>query len=171
MEKQDAAENFTFSRKWCVPNVVLNLKAGPLALRNVLFLISDDRLTSEPVIIGRPVLKHMKVDTKSLLEERAALLDGTDCSSVGNPTTGKGGYVSRLMRSLTEEQDQNTARFTTSYNRERLQQDPLPDPALIDLTTYETGTERRKSIEMMLERAKSNGLLKEQNQQVEEMVQ
>lgn len=44
------------------------------------FLIYEDR-------IGRPVLKHMKVDINPLLEERAALLDGP--IAVSKETLGK----------------------------------------------------------------------------------
>eukprot|EP00171_Calliarthron_tuberculosum_P022654 IDg22654t1 len=62
--KEGASPEFTFSRLWKIPEIVLELHAGRLALKNVAFLVCDDNLTSEPIIIGRPVLAHPKINTK-----------------------------------------------------------------------------------------------------------
>ena len=65
--KNDKAQTFRFSRSGMVPRTVLHLSAGQLALINVSFLIADDDLTCEDLLIGLPVLRHLQVDTKTLL--------------------------------------------------------------------------------------------------------
>lgn len=92
------AEKFTFSRTWTPTRIVMKLAAGPLALLNVELLVADADLAAEDVLIGLPVLRHLGVDTKTLLEERRDLLNGMDCSSI--PATeqkGLPGRVGRLM--------------------------------------------------------------------------
>ncbi len=76
-----------------VPEIVMKLRVGKMALKNVTFLVCDDKMTNEPIIIGRPVLEHLRIDTKTLPEERALDLDGTDCSNVANPTRNAGGFL------------------------------------------------------------------------------
>ncbi len=74
------------------------MNAGKLTLGNIAFLVSDYRLTKEPVLIRRPVLPHLKVDKNSLLERNLSSLNATDSSSFGNPTVvNSGGYVSRVL--------------------------------------------------------------------------
>ncbi len=59
---------------------------------NITFLVSNDRLTKGTMLIRRPVLKHLSVDTN------IGRLNGTDCSEVGNPPiTGAGRDESRVM--------------------------------------------------------------------------
>lgn len=64
--------------------MVLKLSAGSFALLNVEFLVTDAELAAEDQLIGLSILPHLDVDTKTLLENRRDLLDGTDCSSVKN---------------------------------------------------------------------------------------
>ncbi len=47
-----------------VPKIVMKLRVGKMALKNVTFLVCDDKMTNEPIIIGRPVLEHLRIDTK-----------------------------------------------------------------------------------------------------------
>lgn len=62
------------------------------------FLVADDELVNEDVLIGLPALKQSQMDTRTLLENSQAVLDGSDCSHVGNPTIVQGGNaLSRLM--------------------------------------------------------------------------
>lgn len=85
LKKDTLAEVFHFSRVWNVPRLVLQLSSGRLALKNVSFLVADDELSCEDLLIGLPVLHQLELDTRTLLERNRAILDGTDCSSVGNP--------------------------------------------------------------------------------------
>ncbi len=68
------------------------MQAGTLSMGNITFLVSDDRLAKEPVLTGHPILKHLRVDTETPLEQNIGRLNGIDCSEVG-----AGGYVIRVM--------------------------------------------------------------------------
>ena len=78
-----------------MPATVLILNSGRLALKNIHYLFPDDAMTTEDLLIVRPVLRHLRVDTKTLLEDRIKSVDGTDCSPDRLPADG--GHVSRLM--------------------------------------------------------------------------
>lgn len=79
--------------------MVLHLSAGQLELLNVKFLVADGYLSTGDFIIGHPLLQHLRVDTRTLLEENRAALDGTDCSDVQNITAGQ--HKSRQVGGLT----------------------------------------------------------------------
>ena len=64
----DSTQRFTASREWVVPRLILGLSAGPLALLNVAFLVTDAQLADEDLLIGLPVLKHLEIDSKTMLE-------------------------------------------------------------------------------------------------------
>ncbi len=61
LERDGTPPEFTFSRRWYVPDVIFNVKAGNMAVRNVSCRIRDDRLLSEPIMIGRTVLIHLRI--------------------------------------------------------------------------------------------------------------
>lgn len=92
-------QSLIFSKFWTVPRTVLHLSSGKLVVLNVSFLVAGDDLTVGGILIGRPVLEHMRADTKTLLESNRASLNGTDCAEVGNPTvTNQNGYVSSIIK-------------------------------------------------------------------------
>lgn len=49
-----------------------------LASQNITFLLCDDQLASEELLIGLPVLHHLKVDNHTILEFNFANLIKTD---------------------------------------------------------------------------------------------
>lgn len=57
---------------------MLKLAAGPLKNLNVEYLVVHIDLAVEDLLLALPVLLHVSVDTKTPLEERCALLDGSD---------------------------------------------------------------------------------------------
>lgn len=59
-------QSFKFSRTRAHPHTVLNLAAGQLALLIVAYYVADTDLFPGDLIIGLPVLKHLKVDTCAL---------------------------------------------------------------------------------------------------------
>ena len=181
LHRRDEKVEFSFSRQWIVPNTILQLRTGSMGIQNMSFLISDDRLTGEPLIIGRPALQHMRVDTKTLLEERYSELNGIDCSSIGNPTmSSKAGYVSRLMISRVQDAPQgnkarvknsdakpiattpialhNPDRPRVSYFDSRNEKDPFPDCNLLDPVDSDQQEEVLHSVQAMIAEAKKNGL-------------
>lgn len=98
LRKEDKPGVFSFSRTWTAPRVILHLSAGQLALVNMSFLVADDDLSCESMLIGLLVLKYLQVDTKTVLEANRAVPNGTDCSHIGNQTVPYGeGKVSRIM--------------------------------------------------------------------------
>lgn len=78
LRKGENAETFTFSREWTVPRLVLQLSAGPLALLNVTMLVADAELADEDILIGRPVLSHLGIDPRTMLESKRSQLHETD---------------------------------------------------------------------------------------------
>lgn len=89
------AKKFTFSGSWTAPRTMLKLSAGPLALLNVEYLVTDMELAAEDLLMGLPVLRHFGVDNETLLEDRRNLLSETDCSNAA--PNNQDGRVGRLM--------------------------------------------------------------------------
>lgn len=58
----------------------MHLSVGHLAMKNIHFLLADDSVESEDLLIGFPVLRHLLVKTKTLLKENIDTFNGTDCS-------------------------------------------------------------------------------------------
>ena len=115
--------SFSSTKVWKVSRTILHVISGPLALCNVSYLVINGELAPEQLLIGRPVLKHLGVDTSTLLDKNRLSLDGHDCIDVGNPTA----YVRRMMLSRisgnsssanlqNEETSSQTADATNSSN-------------------------------------------------------
>lgn len=139
LKEDDDAQSFTFSRAWTPPRIVLRLSTGPLALTNVKFLVADADLAAEDILIGLPVLRHLGVDTRTMLERDRKRLDGSDCSVVSPPA--KGGSVSRLMiarHNLIIEEPvsagaaEDTMRPRVDYFESKEEEDPFPDESLLN---------------------------------------
>ena len=58
----------------------LQLSSGKFALVNIAFLVAENGLTDEDLLIGLAVLEHLKVDRRTMLERNCRDLDGMDCS-------------------------------------------------------------------------------------------
>eukprot|EP00737_Agarophyton_chilense_P004416 gb/GEZJ01005548.1/.p1 GENE.gb/GEZJ01005548.1/~~gb/GEZJ01005548.1/.p1 ORF type:complete len:277 (+),score=18.39 gb/GEZJ01005548.1/:1081-1911(+) len=134
---------FAFSRTWTAPRTVLHLSSGSLALQNITYLVADNDLACEELLIGRPVLRHLRVDTETLLNNNRFALNGADCLEVGNPTVDSDeGYVSCLMvERLHKDLHASDAiqriqpplnRPRANFHAARQDQDPFPDPSLLD---------------------------------------
>lgn len=54
-------------------------------------------LLDEDLRIGYPVLKHLRVDSRTFLEQCRAILDGADCPAVQNKGTSDESAIGRLM--------------------------------------------------------------------------
>lgn len=147
------------------------MSAGPLALVNVTFLVADADLSAEDLLIGLPVLQHLGVDSKTLLEERRDLLDGADCSSVRSLSpNSSGGLVSRLMTarlhgllnsdletSLPPDQNLDAPRPHVDYYQVREEPDPFPDSSLMDPIDSSQTEEVDSEINNMIDNAVENG--------------
>jgi len=176
LTKEKEPIEFTFSKVWMVPRTVLHLSSGKLAVLNISFLVADDDLTSGGLLIGRPVLQHMRVDTKTLLESNRASLDGTDCADIGNPTiVDKRGHVGTIMDKRSAEvehhipnQDPNRPRV--DYFQSRKEIDPFPDASLLDPVDADQGADIDGAISDMLKQAEDNGLKGKHLHRLQKMV-
>lgn len=172
--KGDKAQTFRFSRTWTPPRTVLRLSTGPLALTNLKFFVADDELAAEEILIGLPVLRHLGVDTKTMLERDRERLDGADCSAL--KSSKNGGSVSRLMIARhnrivnTPKEDEipgeqglsgsklEDRRPRVDYFESKEEEDPFPDESLLDPIDVAQQDEVMKEIQAMLSRASEEGL-------------
>jgi len=168
LKKKGSKATFPFSRAWTVPSTVLHLSSGRLALKNITFLVADDddAMVCEDLLIGLPVLKHLRVDTKTLLEENITALDGTDCGLIDAPR-GPMGKLGRLMTARLNGQGNAvgtasrvaaTDRPKVHYHQARHAEDPFPDPSLLDPIDNDQHDDIRKAVENIQTTAKKNGL-------------
>ena len=68
-----------------------------MALRDVQFLVAADDLAEEDLLVGRPVLSHMEIDSTTILERHRDKLDGLSCATVHNVVSAKTGKIGRLL--------------------------------------------------------------------------
>ena len=166
LKSSEDASTFTFSRVWTSPRTILHLASGQLALANVTFLVADDALACEELLIGLPVLRHLQVDTRTLLENNRLSLDGADCSHVGNPTRdARAGIISRVMiarmnrvQDGEENKTSEGSRPRENYYKARREQDPFPDPSLLDPIDSAQHSEIIEAMNMMKVDTRKNGL-------------
>lgn len=164
----EEAQTFSFSHTWTSPRTVLYLSVGQLALVGVTFVVADDDLACEDMHIGHPVLHHLQVEPKTLLEHNRAVLDGTDCSSVrNNVLNDQGGRVSRIMIAClnrvlgdgSEASDQpSLGRSRVKYYQARSEADPFPDPSLLDPVDNEQEEEINLVAQHIFKSAREEGI-------------
>lgn len=82
---QTEPEISTFSVAWKVPRIIFELSAGRLALKIVSFLVADAGLFCENLRFEFPVLRHLGIDSRTLLERNRATIGGTTCSDIQQP--------------------------------------------------------------------------------------
>lgn len=63
-----------------MPSTVLHLSVGKVARKNITFLVVDDKVESEDLLICLPVLHLLRVDTRTVLEENIEAFNGNYCS-------------------------------------------------------------------------------------------
>lgn len=170
LKKGVDAYKFRFSRAWTVPRTTMHLPSGKLAMMNLSFLVAEGELACENIIIGRSVLEHLSIDTAMLLDRNRQLLDDTDCSAVGNPTVLTGAvFVSRVMtarsNSIPNEllSDPNIckldpARPRAVFDYQWIEDDPFPNPTLLDMVDSDQSVEVHLEVEATLERSKAAGI-------------
>lgn len=97
MQKGDECQSFEFFRSWTVYWTVMKPASGQLTFVNVTYFTADEKLALEDLLTGRPVLQHLQVESCTLLENNPTILDGNDCSHIGNPiVSDSGGQIIRI---------------------------------------------------------------------------
>lgn len=79
-----------------MPSTVVELSVGQHVLKNIEFLVADEKVESEDLLIGLPVFLHLRVDKKRPLEENIESLTGTDYS-LKDASRKEPGKLSRNM--------------------------------------------------------------------------
>lgn len=141
--EDDKAQIFSFSRNFTAPQTIMHITSVKLALLNVTFLFADNELVFEDVLIGLPVLQHLRVDTHTLLELNRAALNGIDCSEVDNICTDELARNISLMvlccLNLATNKlpakyhcQEDERRPFVHYYAVRTERDPFPHPSLLD---------------------------------------
>lgn len=192
----DEAQQFTANRRWEVPRLLLKLAAGPLALLNVSFIVLDAQLAAEDLLIGLPVLKHLGIDSTTMLERNFERLHETDCSQVDltNASTSKIGriLIARIQRMRTHDASDaaDNQSMTTSaqapkqtttnqpphdrpranYYDSRSAPDPFPNPNLLDLPDADQNESVRSAINEMFTDALIAGFPKTRFDELKQIV-
>lgn len=169
---------FTFSRVWTVPRLVLKLSAGHMALLNVSLMVADDETACEDILLGLPLLRHLGIDTRTLLERRWQELTNTDCAGIDDPTKQRpAGRLGRLMVARLQSRDEPTTspldpdRPRADYFAHQADADPFPDPFLLQTEDPASDdAEARVSIVAMLDKAKANGFPDDHWEELESLV-
>lgn len=140
----------------------MHLAADKRALLKMTVYVADDDLSLGDLIIGRPVLKHLCVDTRTLLEQNRSALDGTDCSDVYGPAAGGHlGTVGRLMTARLERQgsaDDCKDRPQEIFFANCSGEDPFPKPSSLDPIDKDQEAGVQEAVDQMLVRAADNRL-------------
>lgn len=171
LKDEKEAQTFTFSREWAVPRLVLHLSVGPFALLNVTFLVADAELAENDLLIGQPVLKHLGIDLKTMLENNRAQLSETDCSGVAMdnmvPSTVGRILIARIKgmknyKQVCEEgsktsSSSNQQRPRSNYYAKNAAIDPFSNLSLIDLRNANQDETVRKAVDEMLSDASAQG--------------
>lgn len=157
---------------------MLKLAAGHLALFNVEYLVTDSELAVEDLLLDLPVLRHLGVETKVLLEEHWNRLNCNDCLSLQLPNrSGAGGCLSRFMiarlnhvsnnaavvlndNSITcnEFPSVNTRQTSVDYYHMCNEQEPFSDGSTSDQLDADQPDDIETSISDMLTESVENGL-------------
>lgn len=137
LTKESETTGFPFFHGWNIPSTFLHLSSGRPALKNTKFFVADENcaMVCEDLLIGLPVWRYLRLDTQTLLEAGIQTLEGTDCSLSEVPP--KMGKLGRLMtvclnRQCDEDSRPEANRPTVKYHKACLEEDPLPDPSLLD---------------------------------------
>lgn len=64
------AQTFTFSPEWSVLGLILNLPADQIAVLNISFFVADAEFLCEDLLASSLVLRYMRIDSRSLLEQQ-----------------------------------------------------------------------------------------------------
>ena len=96
-------------------------------------MVADDDLAYEDLWIDLPVLEHIRVDTRTMLEAQRLAMDATDCILNTRTGTNHGEYFSRFMNfRLNRIPNCDQHRPRVDYFSARQEEDPLSDPSLLD---------------------------------------
>lgn len=86
LKNGSGSQSFTFFLARSMPRIFLHLSSGRLALLHIRYLVTGEDLASEDLLNGLLVLRHLKIDTKTLSEAKQEAFDGADCALLEDQT-------------------------------------------------------------------------------------
>ena len=128
-------------------------------------MVADDDLACEDLLIGLPLLQHLGIDSRTMLENNRATLDGTDFSDV--ETMMHNTSIGRLMlariqgvrgtqpkTNIDDVHNKPTHapdRPRVNYNSIRMDDNPFPNPNLIDIIDEMQQPDIQHAVDAMLQ--------------------
>lgn len=125
----------------------MHLAASSLALLSVSVFVGYAKIMGEDKRLGCPVLKHLDIDLRTVLENNRSSLDGTGCADIGMLATKTKSVgrclISRhqVIKGITTISSENTHQPTsllypyqprTSYWLTDIEADPFLNPSVIN---------------------------------------
>ena len=161
---------FTCDRTWTIPRTVLTLSSGQLALCNISFLVVNGNISKEQLLIGLPVLQHLRIDTRTLLEQQQSQLHETDCQEVGNPTAmSKYASIKRIISNDDTTSKPINPNLTVDYRSNNMNNDPFLDDATLT-NPAEDENQLSDAISDLVQRAIDNGFPKDKKRLLNKLV-
>lgn len=80
LKYEPEAQRFTFLSEWAVFRLVLHLSVRPFGLLNVIFLVFNVKLAENDLLINQPVLKHLVINSKIMLQSKRVQLNDKEYS-------------------------------------------------------------------------------------------
>ena len=165
------------SRTWTCPRLILHLAAGKLALFNVKFLVADGGPATGDLIIGLPVLRHLKVDTRTLLERNPKFPDGRDCAVVKGITQSDASVqIGQISPVPTESSDKkctsaNEHRPTSNYFENRSAAEEFPNLYVMDRIKAESDRDAvLAAIDDKIKKTDANFLSKQKQEELRSLI-
>lgn len=161
----------------------MQLDAGPLALINATFLVADVDISAEKLLIDLSVLQNLRVDKSIVLEQRRDVLDGSDCSFIGNASVvDGGGYVicqsigdspnePNQSRKKKSAEDMELSCSRVEYLDVRIEKDPFPDASLLEAIDIDQHNEVPVAINKMIHTAMENRFLKKKLSELQDLIE
>lgn len=118
-------------------------------------------MVCKDLLIGLPVKRHLRVDTMTLLEAGVHALDGADCSifnALPNMSTLGRLVIGHLDRQSNDNTRPAAERLRVNNHKARLDEDPFPDPSLLNPIDEDQHDDICKAVEDTEKTAKQNGL-------------
>lgn len=170
IKASEDAQSLTLCRSRTFSRTVVNPESRQLALINVVFLVTDDELVRELLIIRLSVSHYLHVEKFTLLENNRAVIDGPDCSHNNNPSTeSRFETIKQMMiaclncRQTPEDRTDSVKpvlvdRHCVNYRTTRTDEDSFADPSLLRPIVSDQQAQIWKAVDRMEKTAAENVL-------------
>ena len=127
---------------------------------NSYWLIPTSRLGGEELLIGRPLLQHLRADPLKILEANREQLHETDCSTVVTNSHTKSS-THRIQDDQLEDRPKSPSALRVTDETVRNETDPYPDRSLLDTLDNDQREDVVTATADMLKRADTTAISKQ----------